>query len=61
MTSILPLTSQKEKFTFYVADNLDRKEETLSRKLICLNQSAGHRFIFYLFILFIYLLLKKMF
>ena len=25
---ILPLTSQKETFTIYVADNIDRKEET---------------------------------
>ena len=29
---ILPLTSQKETFTIYVADNIDRKEETLSGK-----------------------------
>ena len=30
---ILPLDSRKEAFTIYVADNIDRKEETLSRKL----------------------------
>ena len=29
---ILPLTTQKETFTIYVADNIDRKEETLSGK-----------------------------
>ena len=29
---ILPLTSQKETFAIYVADNIDRKEEILSRK-----------------------------
>ena len=29
---ILPLTSQKETFTIYVADNIERKEETLSGK-----------------------------
>ena len=57
---ILPLTSQKETFKTYVADNIDRKEETLSGKRICLNQFLDQRFIFYLFIyLFIYLLLKK--
>ena len=30
---ILPLDSRKEAFTIYVADNIDRKEETLSGKL----------------------------
>ena len=29
---ILPLTSQKETFTIYVVDNIDRKEETLPGK-----------------------------
>jgi len=43
---ILPLTSQKETFTIYVADNIDRNEETLSGKLIYLNQFADKRFIF---------------
>ena len=37
---ILRLTSQKETFKIYVADNIDRKEETLSAKCICLNQFA---------------------
>lgn len=43
---ILPLTSEKETFTIYVADNIDRNEETLSGKLIYLNQFADKRFIF---------------
>ena len=30
---ILPLDSRKEAFTIYVADNIDRKEKTLSGKL----------------------------
>ena len=52
---ILPLTSQKETFAIYVADNIDRKEEILSRKWI-----RDQWFIFHLCIfLFIYLLLKK--
>ena len=29
---ILPLTSQKETFTIYVENNIDRKEETLLGK-----------------------------
>ena len=47
---ILPLTSQKETFTIYVEDNIDRKEETLPGKRSCLNQFADQRFIIYLFI-----------
>ena len=47
---ILPLTSQKETFTIYVVDNIDRKEETLPGKWSCLNQFTDQRFIFYLFI-----------
>ena len=34
---ILPLDSRKEAFTIYVADNIDRKEETLPGKLQILN------------------------
>ena len=47
---ILPLVSQKETFTIYVADNIYRNEETLSGKWICLNQYVDQRFMFYLLI-----------
>ena len=33
---ILPLGSQNEEFTIYVADNIDRREETLSGNQISL-------------------------